>query len=94
MEDSTTWKGPMTPMELVRKRFLKNLAEPAAFAEEYELDPTMVEEVFSGKRMDFPPALCTAFSVETHALSEDGGMTPEFFKNLSEQHQRQTAGAA
>jgi hypothetical protein len=81
MTQGTGWQEPLTPWQIVLKRFFGGeQPDPTAFAEKYGLDKDEVRRVFSGETATLSPGICIAFSGET-------GMSIRFFERLSEQPQ-------
>ncbi len=69
------WK--FTPWVLVRKRILTDEHfDWAQFARKYKLDTVQVRRLVQGSQFSFWPELCIA-------LSEESGLSRQFFENLS-----------
>jgi plasmid maintenance system antidote protein VapI len=84
-DQGTEWQEPPTPWQIVRRRFFDGQGpDITAFSQKHSLDEAEVRRVFSGIDTAFTPELCTA-------LSRDTGMSEQFFRNLSDQHQQRVA---
>lgn len=76
------WQRPLTPWRIVQRRFFSEKGlDPVPFAAKYGLDEQSVRNVLGEANTALFPELCDALSKET-------GMSPEFFRNLSEQYRK------
>jgi plasmid maintenance system antidote protein VapI len=75
------WAPPLTPWEIVQRRFFGGRSvDVAEFAEKHGLDPIQTQAVISGEKTVISPELSTALSAET-------GMSEGFFHNLSTRYE-------
>ncbi|MBP9757323.1 MAG: hypothetical protein KBD06_01870 [Candidatus Pacebacteria bacterium] len=74
------WGEPKTPWRVVQQRFFAvHGLDPVPFSKKYGLDENEVRMVLGDVIVTFTPELCAA-------LSEETGMSVEFFHNLNDQY--------
>ena len=77
---SSQWQGPLTPWQIVQKRFFEDKAPNAAeFSGQHDVDQDHVKKTLAGEEFYFSPSMCAA-------LAEHTGMSNGFFRNLNEQY--------
>ena len=80
-DQDSEWQSPLTPWQVVQKRFFDGRElDPGPFAKKYGLDVHYVRQVFSNQISTFTPGMCAALGHTTK-------MSPDFFRNLSIQHE-------